>query len=297
MDKMVSVVITTYKREPAIIQQAIDSVVRQTYENIEVILVDDNGFGTDYQQNNEEYFARQDKVRYIPNKTNQGAQYSRNVGILASKGEYVAFLDDDDWWAKEKIEKQMAVFKDPQIGLVFCNGVIVKENENDLKEQYRDSGPRSYFGRLIDYDMMLTDDCVGSTSQVLIRKECFTKVGLFDYEMKARQDYEMWIRISKEFKLWGIDEPLFYHRMHEGEQISKNSKKVIDGYQRLLDKNRNDFKTRRFAKARMVFRIAFVYFKAGDKLNGLKYTIKGALISPRCFFYKLNDNSMFTIRK
>ena len=119
-EKLVSTVITTYKREPDIVHRAIKSVLNQSYKNIEIIIIDDNPTIGEF--SNE-----------IKNHGNKGAQISRNNGIANAKGEFIAFLDDDDTWEKEKIEKQIKCFKD-NIGIVFCNGYIVDENYEPPKK-------------------------------------------------------------------------------------------------------------------------------------------------------------------
>lgn len=131
IENLVSVIITTYGRDNKLIFDAINSVRNQTYKNIEIIVVDDNGIGTEAQKRNQDIFDKEDDINYIANKNNSGAQVSRNVGILASKGEYIACLDDDDIWMPEKIEKQVAMIEKENLGLVFCNGY--RFYNNDLK--------------------------------------------------------------------------------------------------------------------------------------------------------------------
>lgn len=282
----ISIVITTFHREIQILKYAVKSVLEQTYENIEIIIVDDNGMGTKQQLSNQAYFLGKEKICYIANRINMGAQISRNLGILYASGRYVAFLDDDDWWEKSKLKKQMGCFTG-DIALVFCNGYLVDEN-GKMGGLYRNND--TYYDQNIDFSMMLMDDCVGSTSQAIIRKDVFATVGLFDVEILARQDYEMWIRISKCYKLYGINEPLFYHRIHNGEQISKNSNKVISGYKRILKKYSDEFKENKYSKARMNLRVAFVAFKSKQYNIGIIYSLKALFISPKCFLNKLFNN-------
>lgn len=109
---------------------------------------------------------------------------------------------------------------------------------NDLK-LFREV---SIFNCPISHEMELFNDYIGSTSQALIKKSCFSKVGIFDSDMQARQDYEMWLRISRYYKIVGVDEPLLYYRIHTGERISKNLNKCFDSYVLLLDKYKNDYK-------------------------------------------------------
>ena len=101
------------------LMQSIDSILKQTYQNMEIIVIDDNGLGSEYQKKNEEVFQKYPQIRYVPNTVNSGAQFSRNHGILLSRGDYVAFLDDDDLWAETKIEKQISMFTMPDIAMVF----------------------------------------------------------------------------------------------------------------------------------------------------------------------------------
>ena len=127
---LVSVVITTYGRDVKLLSQAIQSVREQTYKEIELILVDDNGEGTEIQKKNQKMFSKSGDVCYVPNKKNSGAQFSRNIGILKSSGEYVAFLDDDDLWMPDKIEKQMEFLKDNHLDMVFTNGFRFYNKDN-----------------------------------------------------------------------------------------------------------------------------------------------------------------------
>lgn len=103
--ELISAVITTYKRDFDLLWEAIDSVKQQTYPDVEIIIIDDNGIGTDYQINNENKLLKCG-VRYYANKRNSGAQFSRNQGILYARGEFIAFLDDDDLWKKISLKNK-----------------------------------------------------------------------------------------------------------------------------------------------------------------------------------------------
>ena len=100
----ISVIITTYKRELSLLLEAINSVKRQSVMPLEIIVVDDNGEGTEYQKINQSHFENDPFIKYIVNKKNCGAQISRNKGIKASGGTLIAFLDDDDYWDERKLE-------------------------------------------------------------------------------------------------------------------------------------------------------------------------------------------------
>lgn len=273
IDELVSVVITTYKRNDDLLRRSIESVLKQTYGNIELIVVDDNELNDTYQQKSEQIVNDYSGINYIKNTRNMGAQYSRNIGILNSKGQFVAFLDDDDEWDLMKIEKQISAFTDDSIGLVYCNGYTSIDGE---KRDYR------YWTTVTNPSLvdMLEDDCVGSTSQVLIRKKCFADVGLFDISMPARQDYEMWIRISQKYKLINVNEKLFVHYMHTGEQISKNYSKALVGYLNIYKKYKGSYKKEKRARAKIFKKIASQYFKGKKPLHGCIYLVRSFLSHP-----------------
>lgn len=290
---LVSVVITTYKRETEIIRAAINSVRSQTYDNVEIIIIDDNGMDTFYQKENKKIFSSDNGILYYANIENSGAQVSRNIGILKSKGEYIAFLDDDDIWLPEKLEKQMNLFVANDIAMVFSNGYIVVDGVKILSNLYQVDP------MMTDptYPMMLFYDYVGTTTQVIIRKDCFAKVGIFDVEMPARQDYEMWIRISQKFKIKGINEPLFVHNIHNGEQISKNSIKRLLGYLRIYKKYSKDYSKNPYAKVRILLKICMGYYQLNKFILVFKYLFICFFTSPiytiNCIINKRKHNADF----
>ena len=277
-EKMVSVIITTYGRAGNLIYEAINSVRNQTYKNIEIIVVDDNGVGTEHQKMNEEMFFGEKDIKYIPNIKNSGAQVSRNIGILASKGEYIACLDDDDIWMPEKIEKQVALMESENLGLVYCNGYRFYNNDLNNKKLYQYN---FISDRELDYFTELRSDRIGSTSIPLMRKDCFAQTGLFDVDMPARQDYEMWLRFCRYFRVKGINEPLFYYRYHEGARITKSQSKEVRSYHLLWKKYKDDYKRDDNARANIFFTLCRTYAKDGNFLNALYYGIKALLSSPK----------------
>ena len=130
--ELVSVIITTFGDRQDYLLEAINSVLNQTYDNIEIIVVDDNGQNTPAQISNESFLKNKENIIYYPLKENSGAQVARNTGIFVSRGKYIAFLDDDDIWDKEKIRKQVNYLENNNLDLVFCNGYrFFNDNIND----------------------------------------------------------------------------------------------------------------------------------------------------------------------
>ena len=241
---MISVIITTYNRKSHIVRRALDSVKDQTYYDLEIIVVDDNPF-----ENGEhsvlsieiEKEVSRDAV-YIKNpEGNSGANKARNIGIEYSKGDYIAFLDDDDYWLPEKLLKQITVFdsaNDSELGLVFCSGLVLDENNKTSSDYYT----FEIFKEKPTFLDLLRYDYIGSTSQPLIKRDVFDVCGKFDEKLPSRQDYEMWIRISNQFHIVGIKEKLFVYVRHNYSQITKSNDKAYKGYSAIYEKYKDDYK-------------------------------------------------------
>lgn len=278
----ISVIITTFKREFILLNEAIESVKNQSYQPIEIIIVDDNGIGSSYQKENQRIFGNDRMIKYIPNEKNFGAQYSRNIGIKNSEGEIIAFLDDDDLWEKHKLEKQILYFNDNGIGMVFSQGYTFIDGCLENMKIYSSSAK---FIKEPSFENLLKKDCIGTTSQALIRRDVFDTVGKFDVDLPARQDYEMWIRISKMYRIVGVEEKLFYHRIHKSEQISKNPEKAVIGYMKIIKKYQNDYNKHHDWIAYKYYLIFKMYIKCNNYFKSIKY---GILIIKHMIIYYYN---------
>lgn len=234
---LVSCIITTFGRDFSVIKRSINSALTQDYKNLEIILVDDNGQGSEMQKSIAKSVEKL-KIKYIPLTKNSGAQVARNTGIKNSTGELVAFLDDDDEWMKEKISEQVKLFlKNMDAGLIYSKGYIKDEDTGKMRPYFDDAKYRQD----VTYVDMLGDDKVGTTTQAMVPRAVFEKVGMFDLALPARQDYEMWLRISEQYSIRFVDKKLFVHYIHEGEQISKKPSKAIRGYKIIYQKNKKAY--------------------------------------------------------
>ena len=230
MEELVSVIIPTYKRDVKILIRAINSVLNQSYRNLEIIVVNDCPEDKNLEKkiNNTIKEINNSKIQYICLDKNSGACVARNVGIQNSKGKYIALLDDDDEWTEDKIEKQMNAIKtSDNIGLVYQNYIDI-----DKYGRYKEIKLKKY----VQLSDLLKYNIIGGTSMPLIRKKCFDEVGMFDKELKSSQDFDMWIRIAKKFDISYIDEPLVKYYYTEGA-ITRDMQKRLQGWERLIDKN------------------------------------------------------------
>lgn len=204
--KKVSVVIPTYN-QGRYICETIDSVLGQTFQDFEVIVVDD-GSTDDTRQKIERYLPR---ISYIYQE-NAGCGAARNTSILASKGEYVAFLDSDDLWLPDKLRLQVEFMdSNPQFGMVFSDFCMFREDQITVcsffqEKKFVDSG--DIFGNLIR-------ECFIRPSTILVRREVFQKVGLHDTSLLVSADYDLWLRIAKRYPIAAMSMCLVKYRVHD----------------------------------------------------------------------------------
>ena len=198
---LITVIIPTYNYG-RFIGETISSILAQTYENLEVIVVDDGS--KDNTRQIVESFG--EGVRYIYQE-NAGVSAARNNGIRNSKGEFIAMLDADDIWLPYKLDKQMEFFeKNPSVGVVCCQTECINKDGEVLSRRNRKDHP----DRKKLYEDLLFHNRVGGGSVGLIKKECFDKVGLFDErpEFKAVEDWDMWIKLAKIYHIRMLQEVL-----------------------------------------------------------------------------------------
>lgn len=187
----VSCVIITHNRV-SLLKRAVNSVMNQTYKNIEVFVVDDaSDDGT------EAYGERLKNkgINYIriDKKDSKGGNYARNIGIEKSTGDYVAFLDDDDYWISDKLEKQVRYAKDhPDVGMIY--GGVSYEFDNKLLN-YKSLPNPNYQGDLIKKELFISP--FASTITLFVKKSILQEVGGFDINMKYWQEYELEIRLMQ----------------------------------------------------------------------------------------------------
>lgn len=229
---LVSVVIPTYKRSD-MLKTAINSIIKQTYENIEIIVIDDNKPFSEYRvktKNKLRSYIESRTVRYIENEKNLGGAITRNRAVEQSKGEYIAFLDDDDMFFPTKIEKQVELMlqnKDNNVGLVYCHCNGVDEEGRILWQN-----TNSYEGLPL-YESMIY--CIASTSLWLCDKKMLLDIGGFE-DTPSKQDLLLMVKIiANEYKIMCVNEILVDYLEHSRGKIStlKPKPHIVLGYKNL----------------------------------------------------------------
>ncbi len=227
----VSVIIPTHNRAH-LLKNAVTSVLQQTYPIKEILVVDDGSDGNASEAVVESFKC--DQIRYFRHARPMGANVARNTGIRNAEGDVLAFLDDDDVWLPQKIEKQIAVLsEDSQVGAVYCG---IGTHDPISNTTYYDACSFSS-GWL--HEQILVRDITGPTSTYMIRRECFTKAGVFDEALPARQDWDMWIRIAQCYKIGVVPEMLSVANEHPGEHIGKNIARAIKANRMVFAKHRD----------------------------------------------------------
>ena len=213
--------------------RALNSILGQTYQDIEIIVVDDSPEDYALRESVKEAVLSKKTVRpetairYIPHEKNRGACAARNTGLMNAEGEYVAYLDDDDEWMPKKLEEQMKVMEYSDAALVYCGYLF----RNDETMETRSSKTAYHRGKVLKE--LLYRNFIDSTSIPLIRTECLKAAGGFDPEMESAQDYDAWIRIAEKYEIDYVKDHLVIYHKHKGEQISSNPGKKIRGLERL----------------------------------------------------------------
>jgi glycosyltransferase involved in cell wall biosynthesis len=210
MNPRVSVVIPAYNAA-ATIGQALESVFRQSLQDIEVIVVNDGstdgtprvlaGYG--------------ERIRVLT-KVNEGKPAAaRNLAVREARGELVAFLDADDWWRDDKLERQVAVFdKRPDVGLVYTADATVDADGKTVSVNPCPPGARGHIYELLSIHNVM----VGSS--VMVRRQAILQAGGFDETLTSIENWDLWIRIAREWAVECIDEPLTLYRVHPGNRSS-----------------------------------------------------------------------------
>jgi glycosyltransferase involved in cell wall biosynthesis len=219
MDELVSIIIPTYQSE-RFISDAIDSVLAQTFKDYEIIIIDDGS--TDHTQEVLKKYSDLENIKLIW-QSNQGPAAARNFGIKKSSGEYIAFLDADDIWLPNKLERQIHFLeKHPLIDLVYCDSYIF--NEKCTKQKTRFEISRPYSGKVLE-KLFLLDFIPFLT--VVIRRSILNTVGLFDETVIGPEDYDLLLRICQTSTIDFIHEPLAKYRVSSG-QLTKQKIKVLE---------------------------------------------------------------------
>jgi glycosyltransferase involved in cell wall biosynthesis len=226
---LVSVVIASYNMA-RYMALAVESALNQTYRNVEVLVIDDGS--TDDTPAVIARFSVDDRVRYISQR-NRGQAAAKNRGIRAARGDYIAFLDADDYWAPERLALQVPLLmQSNKTGVVYSRLRYIDEagNESSISDN-------ELFRGKVSGALFVRNFIAFGTS--LVRRECFERMGGFDESLRMGIDYDLWLRISTEYDFDYIDRPLLYYRRWSGQMSNDTMARYLNGIQimtRFLEK-------------------------------------------------------------
>ena len=275
----VSVVIPTYN-SAQFLGEALQSVFSQTFYDYETIVVND-GSTDDTEKVIDLYNNR---IKYILQE-NGGPARARNYGIKESSGKYIAFLDADDIWLPSKLEKQVLMFRQrPELAMILTGNFVVNADGVPL---FQVEKRKRFMEGNIAKNIFLHSGVL--TSTVMVRKEIFDKIGLFEEDLRIGEDDNMWIRIAANYQIELIDEPLAKYRSHPNS-LTRDKMKLFEYVQtniRLLSQRYGGVKEKiedaiPLKLSIMQFAMGYHFFKEQNHKEARRAFAKGI----RCYIWK-----------
>ena len=224
MDKLVSVVIPTHKREVSCLSVAVDSVLNQTYKNIEIIIVDDSPSTYEKRDEVKAYAESIDFERliYLQNEKNLGGSLTRNRGIEAAHGDYITFLDDDDEYVLDKIEKQLKYMLENDLEMTFSNTVMCKNGQPVEVRDFKDI-PAFDNESLLRYHLLYH---LTGTSTYMYKADKLREIGGFDNALCGQEFILMLKTIEGGLKIGYMDVNDVLHTISAEGSISFSRNKI-----------------------------------------------------------------------
>ena len=276
MDIEFSVVIPTYNRA-ATIGRAIESALSQTRPHFEIILVNDGS--TDHTE--EAIKPYRDRIRYI-SQDNRGSASARNRGILEGSGNYIAFLDSDDLWYPKKLERvEIAIREYPEAGLFYSDSNVIDGNGRLMWVHKCPHIIGSAYQKFLESDFV-------STSAVVVRRNCFDGVGVFSESLTGCEDWDMWIRLSRQFSSIHIPEVLSAFSWRTSGARSTDPGPWLSGAETVvrhsLDADPNlTIQSKRRIWARLYYVQGKINLWCGDQSRGIKYLRRSIKTDPTVY--------------
>jgi len=259
--EQVSAVIPTYNYGRFVVE-AVESALGQSWP-VEVIVVDDGSFDDTRQR----LAGYGDRIRYIYQE-NRGLSAARNTGIRAARGEWVAFLDADDVWHRDKTAVQLnAAARAGEFDLVGSPG-----RTEPLPEQLPPDPP---VRPLTVRDFLLSTPINASTA--IVRRRCFDEVGFFDETLRSVEDRDMWLRLCAHYDALQVQSPCMTYRTHD-QQMSRRASRMHEAYTAVLDKFFRDHPQgayiERLGRAYMFVDSAVAHLDEGERQKALGYMLQ-----------------------
>ena len=268
----VSIVIPTHNRA-TLLRRAVLSALGQTYEDLEVVVADDAS--SDGTADLIRSLADR-RITYVRHEVNQGVSISRNTAIARARGEYIAFLDDDDEWCPEKLERQMDRMRvvGGRVSALCCGHYEIESSTNRILREIKP------WMRGQVYESMLTQGFFNHTSTILVRTACFQTVGLFDPAFRYGEDFDMWLRLARVYEFDFEPGPLVKLYFQPGG-LTQNYAAIISGAELHLSKHLDFFERHPRLYSDRLHKLATYYCFLGDVRKGREIFRRAVALDPR----------------
>ena len=263
MTPIVSVIIPSYNRGYCI-AACLRSVLAQSFGDFEIIVVDDaSGDDTRAQVAS----VVDPRIQYLVHDKNQGGAVARNTGIAIARGEFIAFLDSDDHWLPDKLEKQIVSLQrlGPTWGLSYTWLSCVDDNGKETLRINPDIDGACF-------EEMMVSNFIGSFSNIVVRKSLLVEVGALDVAFRSCQDWDLFIRLTRRASVHCLREYSVRYLQSTLDQfrISTNPRSVVQGHRRILNKYRDEYRVLGRPCRRRAFRFFMsVFAEAGSFTDAL----------------------------
>jgi len=276
MTHLISVVIPTFNDEAYSLRRAIESVLNQSLENISIIIVDD-GSDTPFSGLDKQFTDY--RLKWVRHSENKGVAASRNSGINQANGDYIAFLDSDDWWDSEKLYEQYKAITQTGARWVYCGITVCMPDGRNYIEL------PEYKGSI--FEKLLTNQFItGSASSVIVEAGLLDEVGGFNVKDNLVEDWDLWIRLSKIAPVEYVSKPMVYLSAYNSNSRSGMIHKKSIRLKNLIHKHRDDISRHgleRYALARMHIVVGRRYLVQGCAVRGVIHWIKSLRYNPLMF--------------
>jgi glycosyltransferase involved in cell wall biosynthesis len=266
----VSVVVPVYNGE-RYLSRTLDSIIAQTVSDWEIVAVND-GSTDDSQKILDEYAKKYPQKISIISVNNGGISRARNTGVSAARGTFIAFIDQDDLWKPEKLERQVRMFSEnDNLGISFTNESIIDGNGALVHEKVFALNNKMK-GDV--FEQILFDNFI-PISSVMLRRSLFREIGGFDPQYSLAEDYDFLLRVVQKVPVDYIDEPLLLYRVHSGSWTYKKIDKITEEACSILDywRTRDPHLFRNHPLRYVVFRLKFAFLE-------LRILVKRSFMKP-----------------
>lgn len=280
MNPCVSVIIPTFNTKKKDLLKSINSVLAQHYHPLELIIVDD---GSDVPFSELDEIIFDSRIIWIALDRNQGVSIARNRGISSAKGAYLAFLDADDWWQDDKIEKQVNLIKKTGVRWVYCGGVGHTPEGKIFPIMPRHRGD-------VFRDLLRSNIITGGCSSVLIAVSVLKKTGCFYEKEDLHEDWDLWVRVAKTEKLDYVSERLFHRNAYDNKSRSNQLEKFSQRKKNFLNRHKEDIVQEglyEYAWARHYHIMGRNYLMQQQTVKALSNWLKVFPLKPKMFPFHL----------